>query len=362
MKPSHEIDQAKKGLSKASFPCASIVIVNYNGYKWLKLCIPSLLKTDYSEFEIIIVDNGSTDQSIEYLRNNWQHRIKIIELRENLGFAEGCNIGIREAKGDIIALLNNDMEVHKDWLRAAVEALLSDEKVGAVQSKIMQHGNKEKIYCAGLSIDKFGLCLPIGSGEIDYGQYDYLAEIWGGCGGAMVGWKHVLVNAGLFDPSFFIYYDDVDLSWRIKLSGYNILLASSSVVYHVGAATTKSLPSQFVTFHATKNLIISWLKNYSLRTLILNWPILLFIVAGGLLLAIRNGGFGPFMARFRSIIWVLCNLNNILKERHKVQHVIRKKEVNDGSILSTPTNKNRRSSHLLFFVREGFSQKVKNAD
>src|SRR5215213_1411108 len=290
MKLSHEIDQAKIGVPKVSFPRASIVILNYNGYKWLKLYIPSWIKTNYSEFEIIIVDNGSTDQSIEYLRNNWQHCIKIIELRENLGFAEGCNIGIREAKGDIIALLNNDMEVDKDWLRAAVEALLSDERVGAVQSKIMQYDNKEKIYCAGLSIDKFGLIVPIGLGEIDYGQYGYLSEIWGSCGGAMIGWKHILMKAGLFDPSYFIYYEDVDLSWRIKLSGYNILLASSSLVYHVGAATSKSLPSQFVTFHSKKNLIISLLKNYSLRTLILNWPILLFIVAGGLLLAIKNGG------------------------------------------------------------------------
>jgi GT2 family glycosyltransferase len=361
MKPSHQIDQAKKGVSKASFPFASIVIINYNGYKWLKLCIPSLIKTEYPEFEIIIVDNGSTDQSIEYLRNNWQHRIKIIELRENLGFPEGCNIGIREAKGDIIALLNNDMEVHKDWLRAAVEALLADEKVGAVQSKMMQHDDKEKIYCAGFSTDKFGLCLPIGYGEIDYGQYDYLSEIWGSCGGAMVAWKHILMKAGLFDPSFFIYYDDVDLSWRIKLSGYNIMLASSSLVYHVGAATTKSLPSQFVTFHATKNLISLWLKNYSLRTLILNSPILLFIIAGGLLLAIKNGGFGQFMARFKSIIWVLCNLNNILIERKKVQHVIREKEVIDESVFSTP-NKNRSSSNLLFFVKKGLSQKVKNSE
>ena len=360
MTPSHDTDQAKIGVSKVSLPLVSIIIPNYNGYKWLKLCIPSLMKTNYSEYEIIIVDNGSTDQSIEYLKNNWQHCIKIIELRENLGFAEGCNIGIREAKGDIIALLNNDMEVDKDWLRAAVEALLSDERVGAVQSKIMQHGNKETIYCAGLSIDKFGICLPIGSGEIDYGQYDYLSEISGSCGGAMVSWKHLLIKAGLFDPSFFIYYEDVDLSWRIKLSGYNILLASSSLVYHVGSLTSKSLPSQFVTFHTTKNLIISWLKNYSLRTLILNWPRLLFIIVGALLLGIKNGGFGAFVARFKSIIWVLCHLNYILKERHKVQHVIRKKDVNDDIVLST-SYKDRRSSHLLFFVKEGLSRKGRNA-
>ena len=293
MKPSHDIDQVKIGVSKVSFPLASIVILNYNGYKWLKLCIPSLIKTNYSEFEIIIVDNGSTDQSVEYLRKNWQHCIKIIELGENLGFAEGNNIGIREAKGDIIALLNNDMEVDKDWLRVAVEALQSDERVGAVQPKIMQHDNKETIYCAGLSIDKFGLCTQIGFGEKDYGQYDYLSEIWGSCGGAMVGWKHLLMKVGLFDPAFFIYYEDVDLSWRIKLSGYNILLASSSLVYHVGSATAKSLPSEFVKFHITKNIIISWLKNYSLRTLILNWPLHLLFIAGALLFGINNGGFVP---------------------------------------------------------------------
>lgn len=343
------------------FPFASIVIVNYNGHKWLKLCIPSLIKTEYSEFEIIIVDNGSTDESIEYLKNSWESYIKIVQLRENSGFAEGCNIGIRQAKGDIIALINNDMEVDKDWLKAAVQALLSNRTVAAVQPKIMQHEDKEKIYCAGLSVDKFGLCLSIGSGETDHGQYDYLSEIWGSCGGAMVAWKHLLIKAGLFDPSFFIYYEDVDLSWRIKLSGYNILLVPSSLVYHVGAGTSKSLSSQFVTFHKTKNLIILWLKNYSLRTLIHNWPTLLFIIAGALLLGIKNGGFSLFIARFRSIIWVFRNLDHILKERHRVQQRIRKKEVSDDSILSSPDKNKRKSSHLISFVKEALSHSAKNA-
>jgi GT2 family glycosyltransferase len=342
------------------FPFVSIVIVNYNGYKWLKLCIPSLIKTEYSEFEIIIVDNGSTDQSVEYVKNNWQSNIKIISLIENLGFAEGCNIGIRQAKGDIIALLNNDMEVDKNWLKAAVQALLSNRTAGAVQSKIMQHDDKEKIYCAGLSVDKFGLCLSIGSGEIDQGQYDSLSEIWGSCGGAMVAWKHLLIKAGLFDPSFFLYYEDVDLSWRIKLSGYNILLAPSSLVYHVGEGTSKSLPSELITFHKTKNLIIFWLKNYSFRTLIHNWPTLLFIIAGALLLGIKNGGFGLFIARFRSIIWVFRNLDHILEERYRVQRTIRKKGVTDDSIL-TPDKNKRKSSHLISFVKGGLSQRARNA-
>jgi GT2 family glycosyltransferase len=337
----------------------SIVIVNYNGHRWLKLCIPSLIKTEYSEFEIIIVDNGSTDQSVEYLKNIWQSYIKIILLRENLGFAEGCNIGIRQAKGDIIALLNNDMEVDKNWLKAAAQALLSNRTAAAVQSKIMQHDDKEKIYCAGLAVDKFGLCLSVGSGETDHGQYDCMSEIWGSCGGAMVAWKHLLIKAGLFDPSFFIYYEDVDLSWRIKLSGYNILLAPSSLVYHVGAGTSKSLPSDFVAFHKTKNLIIFWLKNYSLRTLIHNWPTLLFVIAGALLLGIKNGGFGLFIARFRSIMWVFRNLKAIMKERHKVQRTIRKKGVSDDSILSPQDKNKKKSSHLMSFVKEGLSKRAR---
>jgi GT2 family glycosyltransferase len=330
-------------------PSVSIVVLNYNGYGLLRICLPSLAKTDYPKYEIIVVDNGSTDESVNYLRNNWNHCIRIIELKKNLGFAQGNNIGIRNANGEIIALLNNDMEVDMKWLRSAVEALMSDEKAAAVQSKIMQHADRDKIDCAGLSFDRFGLVVNVGLHEEDLGQYDHLHEIWGCCGGALIGWKHLLIEAGLFDDAFFIYYEDVDLSWRLKLSGYKMLLAPSSVVYHMSKATSKTIPSTFLVFHSTKNYIASSLKNYSFRTLIFKTPSIFFIVIGALLFEILKGRYGLFIARLKSILWICRNLGYILKERHKIQHTLRTEGMTDDVLFIH--DKRARSSNLLSVIK-----------
>ena len=145
----------------------------------------------------------------------------------------------------------------------------------------------------------------------------------------MIGWKQRFFEAGLFDKTFFIYYEDVDLSWRLKLSGYKMLLVPSSIVYHVGQGTSKEVPSGFVVFHSTKNYIASWLKNYSLRTLIFKCPLVLFVVTGALLIEIVKGRYDLLLARLKSILWIWRNLRHILKERHKVQHVVRRKGVRD---------------------------------
>jgi GT2 family glycosyltransferase len=330
-------------------PIVSIVIVNYNGYEWLKLCLPSLINTNYPAYEIILVDNGSVDQSINYVKNNWQNSVNLIQLSSNFGFAEGCNIGVRQANGDVIAFLNNDMEVDSNWLRAAVESLLSDKRVAVVQPKIMQFNSREKIDCAGLSVDRFGLCVQIGHGEVDNGQYNQLTEIWSS-GGAMVLWKEILMKVGLFDDTFFMYYEDVDLCWRIKLAGFRILLAPSSMVYHAGSATANTIPSEFIVFHSMKNHISSWLKNFSLATLILNFPVSMFVIVASLLLEIKNRHFSLFVARIKSIIWVVRNIGRIRKERHKVQHSIRKKGLTDSDIFFVGNNM-RRTSNLVYHRR-----------
>jgi GT2 family glycosyltransferase len=336
-----------------NFPSVSIIIVNHNGYQWLRSFFPSVMDTNYPKFEIIVVDNGSTDQSLEYLRNYQDNLVRIIKLKNNLGFAQASNTGIREANGEIIAFLNNDIEVDKNWLIAAVEKLLSEDRAGAVQSKMMHYDKRNKIDCVGVSVDKFGIHVPIGYDEVDYGQYDELTEIGACCGGAMIVWKDVLTKTGFFDTKFFLYYEDLDLSWRIRLSGYKILPAQSSMVYHLGSATSKTMPSANVAFHITKNHIISWLKNSRLITLILYWPVLLFLIAGYSLFDMIHGRYGHVAAHLKAVVWVLLHINYILKERYKIQHTIRKPEVNSDNILFIGNKDNRSSSNLSFRVKKG---------
>jgi len=337
----------KQVFAKKSHPLVSIILVNYNGLKWLQLCLHSLLDTDYPEFEILVVDNASTDGSVDYLeRNYYSDRIRMIKLDENLGFCEGCNIGFRESRGEIIALLNTDVEVDNKWLRSAVEKLQSSDNVGSVQCKMMLYANKRIIDCTGLSVDRHGLVAKIGEGEIDHGQYDGLPEIWASSGGAMIVWRHILAKVGLFDPMYFLYYDDVDLSWRIRLLGYKNLPDPSSIVYHMGSATTRTMPSSFIIFHSTKNHISSWLKNYSLGSLITKMPMLSALVIGSLILELLHGRFGHFKARVKSLIWVLRSINYILNERHKVQHMIRR--VSDSMVFTNGEYNNNSSSNVRY--------------
>jgi GT2 family glycosyltransferase len=335
------------------FPAVSIVIVNYNGYQWLRLFIRSVTNTNYPEFEILLVDNGSTDESVDYVRKYWHHLVRIIELKDNKGFAEASNVGVRQARGEIVAFLNNDMEVERDWLKAAVEKLLSDKRAGAVQSKIMQYYVRNRLDCIGISVDKFGIVAQIGHNEADYGQYDKLPEIGGSSGGAMIVWKHILIKVGLFDDRFFIYYEDVDLSWRIKLSGYKILPAQLSVVYHVGSGTSKMIPSAFVTFHITKNYITLWLKNSRFKTLIIYWPVPLFMVVGVSFFDLVHRRYWNVLAHLKAILWVLFHINYVLKERHKVQRIVRKSGLKSDDILFI-SDKQRSSSNLFSRIKRGF--------
>ena len=230
--------------SNQSMPLVSVIIVNYNGYKWLKLFIEHLLRTNYPNFEIIVVDNASRDQSVAFLKNEFK-QIRVIELADNTGFAEGTNKGAEVANGEILAFLNNDIEVTSNWLSQAVTKLISSDNAGAVQCKMMRYYDRKRIEAIGMIVDRYGILRNIGYDEYDTGQYDNLREIGAASGGAMILWRRVFCEVGLFDPLYFMYYEDIDLSWRIRLAGYMILPCASSLVYHIGSGTSKKSSQAF---------------------------------------------------------------------------------------------------------------------
>ena len=312
----------------------------------------SLINTSYPDFEIIVVDNASTDQSVPYLRERHKS-IKVIEVGENRGFAEGSNVGASMATGTILAFLNNDMEVHSDWLTNAVTKLTSDSKAAVVQCKIMKYNNRGRIDCIGLSVDRFNLVHMIGQGEIDQGQYDNLPEIGACSGGAMVIWKHIFNEIGCFDNLYFMYYEDVDLSWRIKIKGFRILPAQASVVYHVGSATTQTSSSSGVTrltpffgFHTTKNYLYCWFKNASSQVLLVNWPVVLFIVSARISFELLNGKTSVALSQMKGTIWNLTNIKYILSQRKKIKD-LRICELNND----VPKREIYGRSYLLTWIR-----------
>jgi GT2 family glycosyltransferase len=338
--------------SKYLLPRVSIIIVNYNGLQWFKSFMSALVNTEYPDFEIVVVDNSSSDESVQYLKDNFKE-VGVLELNENKGYAKAINIGARKATGDILAFINNDMEVRSDWLRKAVPKLTSNKAVAAVQCKVLSYNNREKIDCIGLSVDRYNLVLMIGRNEIDQGQYDNLEEISACSGGAMIIWKHLFLEAGCFDPTYFMYYEDIDLSWRIRLKGLQILPAQASIVYHVGSATSKIANSPgggklspFFAFHTTKNYIYCWLKNSSLRTILIYWPVVLLIVLAKTLFGLLNGRSTIASAHIRGIFWNITHLRFISKERREIQK-LRKARLNKF----LPTNNLNCSSNLLAWIR-----------
>jgi GT2 family glycosyltransferase len=335
-------------------PRVSIVIVNYNGYRWLKMFMPYFLHTRYPNFEIIVVDNASNDESVKYLRHNFNN-IQVIELKENKGFAEGTNFGARAASGEVLAFLNNDMEVPEDWLIEATSKLMSNELVAAVQCKIMQFENKNMIEAIGLSVDKYGIAQRIGYNEVDVGQYDNLKEIGACAGGAMLIWKHIFLELGCFDPLFFMYYEDIDLSWRIKLTGYKILPATSSIIYHVGSPSTDI--NQLIAFHKVKNLICCWLKYSRLKVIATYWFIVPSMALYWSMFSMVKGRPCVALSQFKAIFWSAGHIKYILGERKRIKNLNKSRPKNDDLLFVNGVNK---GSSNLSYVITSYRSRMKN--
>ena len=232
------------------------------------------------------------------------------------------------------------MEFRSDWLTNAVDKLVSNKIAAAVQCKILVYDDREKIDSIGLSVDRFNIAFPIGRHEIDSGQYDNLREIGACSGGAMIIWKRIFQDIGNFDPAYFMYYEDVDLSWRVRLKGFRIFPAQSSVVYHFGSATSKisrtpyawDIPA-FFAFHTMKNYIYCWLKNSTSKVLIVYWPVILLIIMTKISFELLNGRALVALWQTKGIFWNLTHLKLIAKQRREIKKL--RKDKSDNILLAS---------------------------
>ena len=242
----------------------SVIIPNLNGMKFLPACLSSLQKQTFKEFEVIIVDNGSTDESVDFIKTRFPGTM-VIENKQNMGFAEANNQGIRAARGKYIATLNNDTEADRDWLRTLVtEAELSDEDVGMWAPKILALQNKREIdSVGGLLIYRDGIAKGRGRLETDTGQYDNLKEIL--CPSACCAlYRHkMLDDIGHFDSDFFAYCEDTDLGLRARRAGWKALSVPASIVYHCYSGTGGTYSHTKAFLVERNHLWVAW-KNFPL--------------------------------------------------------------------------------------------------
>ena len=239
-------------------PLVSVIVVNYNGKNLLENCFQSISQINYPNYEVLLIDNNSTDDSIEFVKNNYSSAI-IIKLEKNYGFAYPNNVGAKNARGDYFLFLNNDTKVTPNFIDELVKAMEDEPKVGICQSMLLKPNGD--VDSSGDFIDLIGVAFS--SKE----KISKKREILSAKGASMMVRKEVFEKLDGFDEKFFISFEDVDLGWRAWIMGYKVLVIPQSVVYHLGGQTiTKAKPD--LAFHGLKNQMSMKITNFETRSVV----------------------------------------------------------------------------------------------
>lgn len=298
----------------------SVVIPSLNAKSFIGDCLNSLRSQTYRNFETIVVENGSTDGSAEYLAKNHPEVI-VLQQPKNLGFAGGVNVGIKYSDAEYVVLLNNDASVHKDWLKYLVEAAENNSRAGSVTSKILQvhkkrGTNKHFIDTTGDYYSIWGLPFPRGRDELDIGQFEEADEVFAACGGSVLLRRATLNEVGLFDEKFFAYYEDVDLSFRMRLAGWVVIYEPKSIVYHALSKTSGGGRKPFARYHSIKNTWLLYLKNLPFTLLIRFLPRFIIMSLFMLVSSARNH---LLRAHLKGMVMALFYTPSALLDRWRIQ-------------------------------------------
>lgn len=249
----------------------TVIIPNYNGLLFLKPCLESLDKQTKKDFKILVIDNGSTDGSVEWLK---QHNITSVLLPQNIGFSGAVNIGIKKATTPYVILLNNDTKADSQYIEELEKAMDSSENVFSISSKMLQMQNKELIDDAGDMYSLMGWAFQRGVGRSKR-FYNKSYNIFSACAGAAIYRREIFDVIGYFDESHFAYLEDIDVGYRAKLYGYKNMYWPKAIVYHVGSGTSGSKYNSFKVKLTSRNNVYLNYKNMRLWQLLLNSPFLL---------------------------------------------------------------------------------------
>lgn len=300
----------------------SIVIPNYNGKKFIEKCLDSLEKQTYTDFETIFVDNGSLDGSRSYMKENYPE-IKFIPLDKNYGFSAAVNVGIKESKGEYVVLLNNDTEVHKDWLKHLVTCIEKDQRIFSCSSKMIRYNERDLIDDAGDAYSILGWAKKRGDGQ-PITLFNEDKQIFSACAGAAIYRKSIFKEIGLFDESFFAYLEDVDIGYRGNIYGYKNIYCSKALVYHIGSATTGATRHNAfkVKLSARNNFYLAY-KNMPILQRWINAP---FLLTGRLikyLYFVRKGLGAEFKEGIKEAKMTKKDIEKVPYKKQHLKHYLR---------------------------------------
>ena len=252
-------------------PLASVIIPNWNGALLLPDCLASLRVQTYPHLEVIVADGASHDGSPELVAERFPD-VRLVRLDANYGFTGNVNAGLRAARGEVLALFNNDAEAEPAWVAELVAALTADPSLGSCASKILEHGDRRTIASAGDVLRRDGLAAQRGNGQLDDGRFDQSCEVFAASGGAAAYRRAMLEDVGLFDERFVSYLEDVDLGLRARLRGWGCRFVPTARVYHrVSATGGGALASFFV----ARNSIRLLARGFPSGVLHACWPAIL---------------------------------------------------------------------------------------
>lgn len=310
-----------KLLNSSKKPLVSIIIVNFNGKDLIYDCLRSVFKTNYSPYEVIVVDNGSTDNSCALIERDFK-RVFLVKNQSNLGYSKGNNIGILHSRGEFIVLLNNDTTVHPNWLSELIKEAIKNPDC-LYQPKILLEsslqGNKKTLNSAGNIINLFGFAFPRGLGQLDTCQYDEIRHISYASGACTLISKKLLEKIGLLDDEFYTFYEDVNWGWRALMLGYNSVYVPSSVIYHKWGGSWGSNMSSGKFFLIERGRLATVFRNYSFYTLTILFPGFISIECLVLLYCCKNGLIAKKLLGYSDLIKAKGTLINQRKKLQKIR-------------------------------------------
>lgn len=306
-------------------PNVAVVILNWNGTKFLRQYLPFVVDYTLASADVYVIDNASTDDSVEYIREHYP-QVKLVINDENYGFAKGYNEGLKHIDAEYYCLLNSDVEVTPDWVDSLIEFMDNNKEVAVCQPKLLSYLHKDEFEYAGAAggfIDKYGYPFCRGrlfsTMEKDEGQYDDIAELFWATGACMFVRSDVYHSLGGLDDDFFTHMEEIDFCWRVKNAGYKVMCFPQSKVYHYGGGTLKTGSPQ-KTFYNFRNNLIMLYKNLPANRL---FPVFCMRFIYDIIAALRfllDNGKNDFIAVFKAHISFLATFKTSMNKRKQLQH------------------------------------------
>ena len=307
-------------------PEMSVIVLNWNGKHFLETCLTALRRQTFRDFETILVDNGSTDGSVEYVQANFPE-VKLVELKDNRGFTGGNIAGYERARAELIVLLNNDTEADEHWLEELHKAGREYPKAGFFASKMLQFEDRKRIDICGFDLSMVGPGMDLGRGELDGPEWNQPRKVFGACAGAAAYRRSMIDEIGFFDPDLFMTFDDMDLSFRAQLRGYECMFIPGAIVYHYASPTITKYPATKA-YYAQRNIDVVYLKNMPLALILLALPKRLIFEIGCAVYFFRMGVGAAFV---KAKLDVIRDLPAVLRKRREI---LAKRKVTNAQLYS----------------------------